>query len=364
MSLWKRWLLAWALMLIVPCGAAMAEDLFALYDVESAYEAVYTAMLMREPKCDLTDYDLSVEAFEEYWDLPEMLDDNPLINYVTDWQWRSINGVLTEINFNYSAVPKDHQRRLNGEVAVAMEAIGANLQRDHSPAELVCAISDYIAVHCEYAFERDGKTPDHSASNVYSALIEGRAICEGYADAFTLLAKRWGLEVEKVTGESGPGGDSHAWNLVRIEGAWYHVDVTWNDPTPDVPGGARHTNLLLSDAAAASRRGGSEQYHAAWDADAPQASDTRYEDAFWVHVDEPISFREMPMDEWERSLAEVSLEEVLTEALEANAPAELARFQLSEAQLHEVMEQIDPYVGYHYVTRGDGTVVRIDKWTF
>lgn len=72
-----------------------------------------------------------------------------------------------------------------------------------------------------------------NAHNAYGALIEGKGVCEGYAEAFQYLLQRAGIQsfiaigssVNPETGEREP----HEWNIVRIDGEYYHVDPTWDD---------------------------------------------------------------------------------------------------------------------------------------
>ena len=69
--------------------------------------------------------------------------------------------------------------------------------------------------------------------NAYGAIIEGKAVCEGYAEALQYLLQRAGIQSFIATGSSiNPGtgsSENHAWNYVRIDGEYYHVDLTWND---------------------------------------------------------------------------------------------------------------------------------------
>ncbi len=66
-----------------------------------------------------------------------------------------------------------------------------------------------------------------NAHNAYGALVEGKAVCEGYAEALQCLLQRVGIQSIQVYGES--RGENHAWNMVRIDGEYYLVDLTWND---------------------------------------------------------------------------------------------------------------------------------------
>ncbi len=76
--------------------------------------------------------------------------------------------------------------------------------------------------------------------SIYGALINGHAVCEGYARAFKLLCQSAGLECILVTGDS--KGVGHLWNMVKLENEWYHVDVTWDDLKEE----PHHTYLNLT----------------------------------------------------------------------------------------------------------------------
>lgn len=72
-----------------------------------------------------------------------------------------------------------------------------------------------------------------NAHNAYGALVEGKAVCEGYAEAYQFLLQCAGLQSFIVTGSSmNPATgipEGHAWNMVRVDGRYYHVDLTWDD---------------------------------------------------------------------------------------------------------------------------------------
>lgn len=71
----------------------------------------------------------------------------------------------------------------------------------------------------------------------YGALVNHKATCSGYAKAFDLLAKSCGLSSTIVTGTgiNSKGIEApHAWNQIYLDGEWYNVDVTWEDPITNV----------------------------------------------------------------------------------------------------------------------------------
>lgn len=89
-------------------------------------------------------------------------------------------------------------------------------------------VHDYIVKKCDYE-EKVGGT--HSSS--YGCLVNGSASCEGYAKAMKYLLDAMDIEnyLAYGTTRNDSGKDEgHAWNIVKINSDYYHVDVTWNDP--------------------------------------------------------------------------------------------------------------------------------------
>ncbi len=84
----------------------------------------------------------------------------------------------------------------------------------------ICEVTDYD----EETFGKLGDT-------AYSALINGKAICEGYARAMQLLLDKAGIPSYLVVGDVADedGTEAHMWNVVEIDGENYHLDVTWDD---------------------------------------------------------------------------------------------------------------------------------------
>lgn len=119
---------------------------------------------------------------------------------------------------------------LSGEIDSILDRI---LTPSMSEYEKVKAIHDYLVIQVTYDYEnlRNGSLPDE-AFTAEGALLEGSAVCQGYAEAFGLLCGGAGLESTMVygTARTEDGEESHAWNQVRVNGLWYNIDVTWDDP--------------------------------------------------------------------------------------------------------------------------------------
>lgn len=67
--------------------------------------------------------------------------------------------------------------------------------------------------------------------NIRSVFLEGKTVCMGYAKAAQYLLNKMGIFCTLVTGTvTGEKPSSHAWNLVKIGGQYYYMDVTWGNP--------------------------------------------------------------------------------------------------------------------------------------
>lgn len=112
--------------------------------------------------------------------------------------------------------------------------------RELRRVEAVKALHDYLVLELKY--DESFQFLSHSPEGVVKNQI---AVCDGYARTMRLLLLMAGIESKIVGGTA--GNESHAWNLVKLEDGWYHVDVTWDDPAPDVDGRVRYTYFLKND---------------------------------------------------------------------------------------------------------------------
>ena len=111
---------------------------------------------------------------------------------------------------------RQQQTVLEQKLAEIMQKV----RSDCSDLTKAMYLHDYIAVHCEY----DSTLTFRDA---YRMLINGTGVCQGYMLAYRLLLNRAGVTSSWVQSDS----LRHVWSLVQLDGAWYHVDVTWDDST-------------------------------------------------------------------------------------------------------------------------------------
>lgn len=88
-----------------------------------------------------------------------------------------------------------------------------------------------LLTSCDYDTYAASASSDECANaySAYGALVEGKAVCEGYAKAMQLLLDARSIASTVVLGRSGQDGEAHMWNLVSINGNYYYLDPTWND---------------------------------------------------------------------------------------------------------------------------------------
>ena len=135
---------------------------------------------------------------------------------------------------------------------------------DMSDFEKEMVMIQWLVENCKYE-SGDG----WENATAYSCIVNGKAQCAGYADAFLQTAKACGIEARYVYNAT------HAWNLVELDGDWYHVDVTWEDPIGSSNkygfGNLRNKYINLED----SRIRGYSSHHT-WSPDSISADGTDY----------------------------------------------------------------------------------------
>ncbi|MEK4496278.1 transglutaminase domain-containing protein [Ureibacillus sp. FSL W8-0352] len=131
-----------------------------------------------------------------------------------------------------------HEQYVDERIAAILASVDVNSMSDF---EKVKFVNDYIVKNTVYS--TDTSLSPHSACAV---LKENKGVCQGYALLALKMLRDLGIETLYVVGEVHTG--PHAWNLVKVDGEWYHLDTTWNDPVPDRGNAVRYQYFLLDDA--------------------------------------------------------------------------------------------------------------------
>lgn len=135
---------------------------------------------------------------------------------------------------------KSRTEEMAAELDEAADRVLAGVTEEMSEYDTVLYLHDYLAEQVDYD---ETSAYQHTA---YGALVEGKAVCDGYAAAMQYLLLRAGIDCQIVYGDDRENNsEHHAWNTVKIDGSWYHLDVTWDVP-PEGTSQALYANFLLS----------------------------------------------------------------------------------------------------------------------
>ena len=167
------------------------------------------------------------------------------------------------------------KERLDAAAKKAVEGI----TDDMSDVQKALFVHDYIILNCGY-------DTSYKNYNAYNCLVNRSAVCQGYSLAYKyILTNYLGIDCTVVYSKS----QNHAWNYVKLDGRWYHVDVTNDDALSnyinvsyDNHGFVMHENFLMSDTLCRS----TSPLHRNWTVvgSFPAASDTSFDGAFWRNV--------------------------------------------------------------------------------
>lgn len=115
-----------------------------------------------------------------------------------------------------------HKKQLNAVINSVLKGLEPNM----SEFDRELYIHDYIVKNCKYKKRKNNK----NHYNVYGCLVEQKAVCEGYNDAFGLLLSYAGVNSTPISGSDETNNSvDHVWSAVQLDGDWYHTDVTWDD---------------------------------------------------------------------------------------------------------------------------------------
>lgn len=142
---------------------------------------------------------------------------------VTTWTYTFI---LTDVNYFTTAA---QEREMDQEVSRVLSSLALD---GKSQKEKIDAIYNYLIRNVKYV--SDAELADESnviKYSSYAALVQHSAVCQGFAGAFYRLCLESGIDSRIVSSEA----MNHAWNIVELEGSYYHLDATWDINWPNAP---------------------------------------------------------------------------------------------------------------------------------
>ncbi len=169
----------------------------------------------------------------------QVVAEHPELFWVSEgYRWSSVTrGEETTVTLTptLSGESEEEITEKQAVLEAVTEAITGQLE-ETTDYQKALFIHDYLVTAVDYDQQEAARIasgyyqdtlPD--CATAYGALVNGSAVCSGYARAFQLLAQSMGLTCVCVSGQGLEGG-AHEWNTVVMDGEWYYVDVTWDDP--------------------------------------------------------------------------------------------------------------------------------------
>ena len=143
----------------------------------------------------------------------------------------------TSLSLRYNVQPDstdpDRLKNAKEKFNETVDKIIDSAPKNATDYELELYVHNYLVDFCVY--DKEAAAAEELVGHeidAYGALVEKKAVCEGYSRAFQLLCNRLGIDCINISGIA--NGTAHAWNNVKLDGEWYEVDVTWNDTDGDI----------------------------------------------------------------------------------------------------------------------------------
>lgn len=157
----------------------------------------------------------TVEAV--YNDHPELFWLNTIYSYKYTAQGRIVQIILdfNDTALNIEVAKKNFDEQAN-EIILKAKQFSSDYEKEKYVHDTIIALADY-----------DLDAPHNQSA--YSALVNGRTVCAGYARAFQYIMMKLKIPTYYVTGYS---NGEHAWNIVFLSDGYYNVDLTWDDTNP------------------------------------------------------------------------------------------------------------------------------------
>ena len=261
-------------------SAQSADD--ALADVKAALKQ---GLLEMKASIDISQYRLPVETLWEIY--PQVVNENPELFFVQGGcNYQSMGEIVYNVSPNYlwgeevvNELTEEQKSQIRQKLTALEQVISgvlAQVDPDWSDLETALFLHDYLATHAQY-------DETLQIRDAYTILVEGTGVCQAYTLAYRLLLNRVNITSGTVTSTS----LNHIWNILLIDGNWYHVDVTWDDPIKDRLGRVRHAYFCLSENKLKTTEGGKHYKAEDWEYSPTgiTVDHTRFDNYYWANVD-------------------------------------------------------------------------------
>jgi len=205
---------------------------------DEVFGMMYEAIENGRESVDLSRLDMSEEDVVAIFG--DVLMSSPEFFYIENsiryyCRFTAAKTTVLQVNFQYKW-KGDELARAKTRYKQELSYIVSMIDEGMSEAEKALAVHDYMIA--SYTYDES-----MGAFDAYSLLTKRKGVCQAYSLAYAAVLRALGMEaVVAVSHEM-----NHAWNMVKVDGKWYHVDLSHDDPAPDRPGRVLHENFLLCD---------------------------------------------------------------------------------------------------------------------
>lgn len=226
-------------------------------------EALTQGLQEQQTRIYLRQYGLTGEDFSEVWN--DLLCAHPELFFVdNEYEYVTLGDRVMYVVPRYT-LTGDALSEAQVAYDLAIQDIVDAVESDWTDLEKALYLHDYMVTH--YVYDEDLTYYD-----AYHMLTEQTGVCQAYTLTYQALLRAVDVECGYVLSDE----MNHSWNVVNIDGHWYNVDVTYDDPTFDRLGKVQHPYFLVSDKKIALDHAGGTR--------ADPCTSTAYDDAVWTQV--------------------------------------------------------------------------------
>lgn len=204
-----------------------------IQNYEQFYTAIENAFYSFDNQLSLKLNNYHQENYNLNQTINRVLENNPDLDYGYTGASAQISDTgsrrIMEIYFEYAFSKKQMMAMRKAVDQKAERVVTSLIKPDMIDYEKELALHNYLVNNAKYSqkFLR-GSLNSKEESTPYGVLIKGVGGCSSYAKAMQKLLNMAGVKCIYVTGTA--KGQPHAWNIVKVSGKYYHLDVTWDDP--------------------------------------------------------------------------------------------------------------------------------------
>lgn len=158
-------------------------------------------------------------------DMRKIIDDKYIITNINNFvhPFNSFETINVDVSNDGKVTIKTKKLYKDDEIEFVKkyieDFINTKLNLSMSNYDKIKAFHDHIVNSTKY--DENNSFESYTA---YNLITTGLSICGGYSDIMSIYLNTLGIKNYKIA------SSNHIWNLVELDGIWYHLDVTWDDP--------------------------------------------------------------------------------------------------------------------------------------